>query len=942
MADLKGTYRSPNGSPYFDYEVTYSETGRNGSSAKYRVNLRIKMTSSQSRYGYGIRAYVKINGAKVEKQIKNPSSVWSGSSWQGTWSFDVSASAGTSGGTLPAEVKIWGTDGGSAPNMTIGGKTVSLSTWNTAPYWTSDDGNMNGWKENKIIPENTGVVHIYPPKATDREGNRINYDTWRYVNDQNVAKACQNGNVNGFDDDISAYGQGAKIKYRFRVDDYDAFSEYKWSWVYTKNKLTPANISVSGSIGFDTGSIPVSLTGHSNTNGNTDFTFNLTSPNFTIYNGSNLKALTSITIFKGGTAPSTPYINFDDLKNFVRSNAWRGTATINLETKNPYGSKATKSTTINIDLRTAPTTVSTVNVTGDYAVAGGRYFIPSRGAIGINWSGASDKLGGAITYELQGGFTDGAWTTLKDGLTGTSTQISLDAVTRARNYRFRIVAKTNFGYNSQSAEKVITLHYYNQPKISIRNVNRSATQYSAEILTETDTSITSIAINSRQWQDKNGTYHNFAGSPYRFTQDDLGETDSYTKQIKCSDNSGFPEATAITNYQVSSYIPIVAIRKKGLGINALADDVYKLKVGGRARAWAFVNEGYETNNPAGNNVNKWVKVASFRVTGRYEDASATIDFLDSGSGSSDSYSGRLRCRLKQQNDFGQPSSISLVLENPTAPVSTNDFYLVVTKNVYSEVIAELWFRCSMSYTSVYFYPSQALGEVTMYSRQPFQNGIPAGQNYQAKYSPRETLEGLGASPSSHNHNYSDLQNLPLIKTDGGAVSAPSTGWISPDIMNLPILVGASYGKDGNVVFCSDGSASTNMVIDGDFYGGNGKRKALLDTQSSPLWKGYHHMTAKETVYPSKKLSQCNNGWILVWSDFNTGGTGEDYNFCFTYISKNTPWKSGQGYNFCTPTDMGDTAYTAKYIYVYDDHISGHATNRDGRRDDVVIRAILEF
>lgn len=752
MADLRGTYKSPKGSPYFDYDVSYTETSRNGSSAKYRVNLRVRMTSSYSKYGYGIRAYVSINGAKSEKQIKSAGGMWSGSGWQGTWSFDVTASAGTGGGTLPAEVKIWGTDGGSAPNMTIGGKTVSLSTWNTAPYWTSDDGNINGWKEHKIIPENAGIVTVNLPKATDKEGNRIYYDVYRYVNGSSNAKILSGGNGSPINDNISSFGQGTEIKYKFCCHDGSLWAPDHWSWKYTKNILTPANVSIPSSINFDSGSLQINLSGQANTDGNTSFTFGISSNNFPVYNADSVKGSTAIVIYKSGNLPTTPYIKFEDIKNFVRSNGWRGVATINVETRNAYGSKATMSATVNIDLRTNPTTVASINVGGQTTVAGGKYFIPSRGSFSVNWSGASDKLGGSISYDLQGAYAGGDWITLKANLSGTSTQINLEAVTQAINYRFRVIAKTNFGYSSYSGESVITLHYYNQPKITIRNVNRSATQYSAEVYTQTDTSITAVAINMRQWQDKNGAFHNFAGSPYRFTQDGLWEGESYTKQVKCSDNSGLPESTVTLNYQVNSYVPIVSIRKKGLGINALANDVNKLNVNGRARAYAFVSEGYETNNPAGDHVNQWVKVASFRITNRYGDACATIDFLDSGSGSCNPVSGRLRCRVKQQDEFTKPTALGLFLENPVS-CSIDDFYLVVTKNVVGEVIGELWYRCSVGWTSVYFYPSQVLGDVTMYARQPFQGGLPAGQNIKASYSPMNTPIGMNAMGSANKNTY---------------------------------------------------------------------------------------------------------------------------------------------------------------------------------------------
>ena len=975
MADLRGTYRSTKGSPYFDYDVSYKEIGRNGSSATYRVSLRVRMTSSYSKYGYGIRAYAMINGAKSEKQIKNNGGMWSGGSWQGTWTFDIKASAGTGGGTLPAEIKVWGTDGGSAPNFTIGGKTVSLSTWNTAPYWTSDDGNVNGWKCHKIIPENTGKVHVYPPKASDREGNKINYDTFKYVNDKQVAKVCQNGNVNGFEDDLSDLGQGTQIKYKFRVDDFDAFSDYKWSWTYTKNTLTPANVSIPNSITFDTNEINVNLSGQGNTDGTNNFTFRISSNNFTIYNADSLTGNTKIAIHKSGNAPSTPYINFEDIKNFVKGNGWKGTATIEVETRNAYGSRASRSTTVNIDLRTNPTTVSTINVGGETVVAGGKYFIPSRGAFSVSWSGASDKLGGGITYELQGAYAGGDWTTLKTNLTGTSTQVTLDAVNKAINYRFRVVAKTNFGYNSYSGEKVITLHYYNQPKIYIKNTNRSATQFSAEVYTQTDTSISAVAINMRQWQDKDGTFHNFAGSPYRFEQNGLNESQSYTKQVKCSDNSGLAESTVVLNYQVSSYVPIVSIRKKGLGINTVADDVHKLKVNGRARAYAFTSEGYETHNSGSDCVNKWVKVASFRVTYRYGDASATIDFLDSGSGSNIPVSGRLKCRVKQQDEFTKPTALGLFLENPSWACSVDDFYLVVTKNVSGEVIAELWYRCSMSYTSVFFYPSQCLGDVTMYAHQPFQNNIPAGQNKKAEYTP-VFADSISGKPIGIPNNDTLGGFIPTVQNDGvmevgkyidfhpvkgkdfcPRIEAYDNGLVISGDLTMSeskrIITSNNYGimgklRNGNIDYMlytgNDDRIKlsyNNRPVDvqtNDFKA-NGRR-VLTDIQGTPLWKGYHHMSKNERVTPSKPLSQCNNGWVLVWSDWDDGGTGSNWNFCFTHIPKNTPWLNG--YNHTFPLTGGETSWAIKTLYIYDSYFTGNDTNKKGDSYDVVIRAVLEY
>lgn len=118
------------------------------------------------------------------------------------------------------------------------------------------------------------------------------------------------------------------------------------------------------------------------------------------------------------------------------------------------------------------------------------------------------------------------------------------------------------------------------------------------------------------------------------------------------------------------------------------------------------------------------------------------------------------------------------------------------------------------------------------------------------------------------------------------------------------------------------------------------KKVLRDIQGSPLWQGFHHMAGKETVTPSKSLSQCNNGWVLVWSDWDDGVGTQDWNFCFTYIPKNTPWKNGKNHTF--PLSAGEDTWAIKTLYVYDTYFRGNDTNKNGGNYDVILRAVLEY
>lgn len=127
-----------------------------------------------------------------------------------------------------------------------------------------------------------------------------------------------------------------------------------------------------------------------------------------------------------------------------------------------------------------------------------------------------------------------------------------------------------------------------------------------------------------------------------------------------------------------------------------------------------------------------------------------------------------------------------------------------------------------------------------------------------------------------------------------------------------------------------------------FFDNGDTLKDKFNIKDGVLWRGYHHMAAKESIYPTKKLSQCRGGWVLVWSDYNNGGQGENFNYCYTYIPKNTIAKDGQNHDFVVSAGEGDDNMTNKCLYICDDHFSGNEINKEGKAWDVVIRAVIEY
>lgn len=134
-------------------------------------------------------------------------------------------------------------------------------------------------------------------------------------------------------------------------------------------------------------------------------------------------------------------------------------------------------------------------------------------------------------------------------------------------------------------------------------------------------------------------------------------------------------------------------------------------------------------------------------------------------------------------------------------------------------------------------------------------------------------------------------------------------------------------------------------------------KCLYDASptSMILWSGSAYMqstnSTPQVVTPSKKLSQCRTGWMLLWSDYDPGDGANDSDFCTTFIPKFTPsggtW-GGKAFYCDIPmyvgsdaTDLSTEKRCIKPIYVHDDCLKGSYQNTSGGRNDVVLRAVYE-
>lgn len=165
----------------------------------------------------------------------------------------------------------------------------------------------------------------------------------------------------------------------------------------------------------------------------------------------------------------------------------------------------------------------------------------------------------------------------------------------------------------------------------------------------------------------------------------------------------------------------------------------------------------------------------------------------------------------------------------------------------------------------------------------------------------------------------------------------------PNTLNSPYKQNSNWGRYGSVLTLTNDRNSnissfwafqvamnTDENASGMFFRksinqGNWTNWEVIEKKQKVLWSGAWYMTSSHSASLSEKVSEQTSGIVIAWSRYSGGQVG-NYEWVVNFYPKQmVALRPGDGYSVVLNSEtFGKVG--GKYIYIHDDHITGHDNN----------------
>ena len=194
-----------------------------------------------------------------------------------------------------------------------------------------------------------------------------------------------------------------------------------------------------------------------------------------------------------------------------------------------------------------------------------------------------------------------------------------------------------------------------------------------------------------------------------------------------------------------------------------------------------------------------------------------------------------------------------------------------------------------------------------------------------------TLTGGGYMTVYHNTADKTVTVSNLGMTGAFSVVTYDEAGYTDDSTGVPL---STISLDGSGLTILNGSPHSNTaggVITPEYL-------TMLQMSGQVLWSGGMYLTQGQIVTPSRPLSKCLNGWLLVWSRYASGV--QDAQFEVTAVPKSFAQLYENNSINQTLSTFSTNKTVTKVIYVTDTQFHGNDVNSTAPQNEFALRAVV--